>query len=35
VVSDPDAPASQALLEVAAALPPRRSLAGRRLPLIT
>jgi ATP-binding protein involved in chromosome partitioning len=35
VVSDPDAPASQALLELAAALPPRRSLAGRRLPLIT
>jgi ATP-binding protein involved in chromosome partitioning len=35
VVSDPDAPASQALLEIAAALPPRRSLAGRRLTLLT
>jgi hypothetical protein len=35
VVSDPDAPASQALLGIAAALPPRRSLAGRRLKLLT
>ena len=35
VVSDPDAPASQALLEIAAALPPRRGLAGRRLKLLT
>jgi ATP-binding protein involved in chromosome partitioning len=35
VVSDPDAPASQELLKVAAALPPRRGLAGRRLPLLT
>jgi ATP-binding protein involved in chromosome partitioning len=35
VVSDPDAPASRALLEVAAALPPRRGLAGRRLKLLT
>jgi ATP-binding protein involved in chromosome partitioning len=35
VVSDPDAPASRALLDVAAALPPRRGLAGRRLPLLT
>jgi ATP-binding protein involved in chromosome partitioning len=35
VVSDPDAPASRALLEVASALPPRRGLAGRRLKLLT
>jgi ATP-binding protein involved in chromosome partitioning len=36
VVSDPDAPASQALLEVAAALPPLpRSLVGKRLTLLT
>jgi ATP-binding protein involved in chromosome partitioning len=35
VVSDPDAPASQALLAIAAALPPRRGLAGRRLKLLT
>jgi hypothetical protein len=35
VVSDPDAPASQALLQIAAALPPRRGLAGRRLKLLT
>src|SRR6266516_4026874 len=35
VVSDPDAPASQELLKIAAALPPQRSLAGRRLPLLT
>jgi ATP-binding protein involved in chromosome partitioning len=36
VVSDPDAPASRALLEVAAALPPLpRSLVGKRLTLLT
>jgi ATP-binding protein involved in chromosome partitioning len=36
VVSDPDAPASQELLKVAAALPPRpRTLVGKRLPLLT
>jgi ATP-binding protein involved in chromosome partitioning len=36
VVSDPDAPASQELLKVAAALPPRpRSLVGKRLKLLT
>ncbi len=36
VVSDPDAPASQELLKVAAALPPRtRSLVGKRLTLLT
>lgn len=36
VVSDPDAPASRALLEIAAALPPLpRSLVGKRLTLLT
>jgi ATP-binding protein involved in chromosome partitioning len=35
VVSDPDAPASQELLRIAAQLPPQRSLTGRRLPLLT
>ena len=36
VVSDPDAPASQELLKIAAALPPRpRTLVGKRLPLLT
>jgi ATP-binding protein involved in chromosome partitioning len=36
VVSDPDAPASRALLEVAAALPPLpRTLVGKRLTLLT
>jgi ATP-binding protein involved in chromosome partitioning len=35
VVSDPDAPASQELLKIAAALPPTRGLAGKRLPLLT
>jgi ATP-binding protein involved in chromosome partitioning len=36
VVSDPDAPASQELLKVAAALPPlHRSLVGKRLTLLT
>ena len=36
VLSDPDAPASQELRKVAAALPPRkRSLLGKRLPLLT
>jgi ATP-binding protein involved in chromosome partitioning len=36
VVSDPDAPASQELLKVAAAIPPtRRSLVGKRLTLLT
>ena len=36
VVSDPDAPASQELLKVAAALPPlKRSLLGKRLKLLT
>jgi len=36
VVSDPDAPASRALLEVASALPPLpRSLVGKRLTLLT
>jgi ATP-binding protein involved in chromosome partitioning len=36
VVSDPEAPASRALLEVAAALPPLpRSLVGKRLTLLT
>jgi ATP-binding protein involved in chromosome partitioning len=36
VVSDPDAPASKALLEVAAALPPLpRTLVGKRLTLLT
>ena len=36
VVSDPDAPASRALLEVAAALPPMTSsLVGKRLTLLT
>ncbi len=36
VVSDPDAPASQELLKVAAELPPlRRSLVGKRLTLLT
>jgi len=36
VVSDPDAPASRALLEVAAALPPvSGTLVGKRLTLLT
>ena len=36
VISDPDAPASRALLEVAAALPPvTRTLVGKRLTLLT
>jgi ATP-binding protein involved in chromosome partitioning len=36
VVSDPDAPASQALLDIAAAVPPLpRSLVGKRLTLLT
>jgi ATP-binding protein involved in chromosome partitioning len=36
VISDPDAPASLALLEIAAALPPMtRSLVGKRLTLLT
>jgi len=36
VISDPDAPASRALLEIAAALPPMtRSLVGKRLTLLT
>jgi ATP-binding protein involved in chromosome partitioning len=36
VISDPDAPASQELLKVAAALPPvKRSLVGKRLNLLT
>jgi len=36
VVSDPDAPASRALLEVASLLPPLpRSLVGKRLTLLT
>jgi ATP-binding protein involved in chromosome partitioning len=36
VMSDPDAPASQELLKVAAVLPPaRRSLVGKRLTLLT
>src|SRR6266516_4179618 len=36
VMSDPDAPASQELLKVAAALPPlRRTLVGKRLTLLT
>jgi len=36
VVSDPDAPASQELLKLAAALPPNpRSLVGKRLTLLT
>jgi ATP-binding protein involved in chromosome partitioning len=36
VISDPDAPASEQLLAIAAALPPlRRSLVGRRLNLLT
>jgi ATP-binding protein involved in chromosome partitioning len=36
VISDPDAPASEELLKIAAALPPlQRSLVGRRLNLLT
>jgi ATP-binding protein involved in chromosome partitioning len=36
VISDPDAPASEELLAIAAALPPtRRSLVGKRLTLLT
>jgi ATP-binding protein involved in chromosome partitioning len=36
VISDPDAPASEELLAIAAALPPnKRSLVGKRLTLLT